>query len=76
MRGAAVLAIGLIGDGSAVDPLVKIVREDPNSENRAFAIAALGCLVDSQPLPRIPELFKNVHYRRDFGIMREVLNNL
>ena len=76
VRGAAALAIGLIGDGSAVEPLVDIARKDSDSSNRAFAIAALGCLVDRNPVPRMPQMFRNVHYREHFPIMREVLSNL
>ena len=76
VRGAAALAIGMIGDAAGVEPLVKIAREDEDSTNRAFAIAALGCLVDPEPLPRIPRLFKNLHYRRQAPIVREVMGLL
>ncbi|MHC4470256.1 MAG: HEAT repeat domain-containing protein [Planctomycetota bacterium] len=76
VRGAAALAIGLIGDEAAVAPLVKMAREDQDTGNRAFAIAALGCLIDKEPLPRIARLFENVHYRLHTPTAREALENL
>jgi hypothetical protein len=53
-----------------------MVQNDPNSENRAFAIAALGCLIDKSPTPRIPQLFANLHYRVQLPEIREILTNL
>jgi HEAT repeat protein len=76
VRGAAAIAIGLIGDNAAVDKLVKMAERDDELSNRAFAIAALGCLVDPEPLPRIGRIFANIHYREEFSIMREVLSSL
>ncbi|MHC4473155.1 MAG: HEAT repeat domain-containing protein [Planctomycetota bacterium] len=76
VRGAAAVAIGLIGDNSAVKPLLKMARDDAELANRAFAIAALGCLVDREPVPRIARIFRNVHYKKHFPIMRDVLSNL
>ncbi|MHC4471172.1 MAG: HEAT repeat domain-containing protein, partial [Planctomycetota bacterium] len=76
VRGAAAIAIGLIGGDAAVEPLVKMAREDKDPTNRAFAIAALGCLVDREPLPRTARIFRNVHYRIRFPILRQVLSIL
>jgi HEAT repeat protein len=76
VRGAAAIAIGLIGDSSAVAPLLKIVRDDTSPQNRAFAIAALGCLIDKDPVPRIPQIFMNTHFREEMGIAHDVLMNL
>ncbi|MCU0728389.1 MAG: HEAT repeat domain-containing protein, partial [Planctomycetes bacterium] len=76
VRGAAAIAVGLIGDGATVEPLRKMAQNDPNSDNRAFAIAALGCLIDKSPTPRIPQLFANLHYRVQLPEIREILTNL
>ena len=76
VRGAAAIAIGLIGDSSAVNPLLKIAKDDPENSNRAFAIAALGCLIDKDPVPRIPQLFMNIHYREELDVVTQVLANL
>jgi HEAT repeat protein len=74
VRGAAAIAIGMIGDPAAVEPLVKLAKESP--KHRAFAIAALGCLVDRSPLPRIGRILRNIHYRKASPILREVLSVL
>jgi len=78
VRGAAAIAIGLIGDASAVDKLMKIAKRDRNTSNRAFAIAALGCLIDKDAVPRLPQLFMNTNYRRikDVPVIRNSLRNL
>jgi len=76
VRGAAAVAIGLIGDSAMVDPLVKIVNGDANPDNKAFAIAALGCLIDRSSAPRLPHLFANIHYRVELPEIRDVLTNL
>ena len=76
VRGAAAMAIGLIGDEAALAPLVKMATQAPNSSNRAFAIVALGCLVDPSVLPRLPRLFTNIHYRQEITVCRDALRNL
>jgi len=76
VRGAAAIAIGLIGDGSAVDPLVEMATNDPVGANRAFAIAALGCLIDKDPVPRMPQLFENIHYRKRCKVVEDAMQNL
>jgi HEAT repeat protein len=78
VRGAAAIGIGLIGDASAVDKLLKIAKRDRNTSNRAFAIAALGCLIDKDPVPRLPQLFKNTHYRKikEMEVLHESLKSL
>jgi HEAT repeat protein len=76
VRGAAAIAIGLIGDSQAVKPLLTIARIDPDTSNRAFAIAALGCLIDKDPVPRIPQLFANIHFRHEPAAIRKALMNL
>jgi HEAT repeat protein len=76
VRGAAALAIGLINDGTAVTPLLGIVEDDTNTSNQAFAIVALGCLIDKEPVPRMPQIFANVHYRNQIDVMKEVMMNL
>jgi HEAT repeat protein len=76
VRGAAAIAIGLIGDASAVEPLVKIAKNDPVTSNRAFAIAALGCLIDKDPVPRMAQLFDTINYRERYDVVKDVLQNL
>jgi HEAT repeat protein len=76
VRGAAAIAIGLIGDGTAVDPLLEIVNDDPVTSNKAFAIAALGCLIDKDSVPRMPQLFENIHYRQRCPVVQDVMRNL
>ena len=75
-RGAAALAIGMVGDGTTVKKLVDFIQETPRNEERAFAIAALGCLIDRAPVSRISELFKNVHDRVDHRVVTEVMSIL
>ena len=76
VRGAAAIGIGLIGDSSAVQPLVAIAKGDSNASNQAFAIVALGCLIDREPVPRTAQIFTNVHYRKQIPVMKEVMMNL
>lgn len=75
-RGAAAIAIGLIGDRKAVSPLVKLATEESDNETRAFAIVALGCLVDKDVVPRIPQLFANIHYRKQIPFVRDAFMDL
>lgn len=63
VRGAAVIAIGLVGGSDAVRRLVRFIGKAEDNTDRAFAIAALGMLLDQDPVPRIPLLFRNYHYR-------------
>lgn len=78
VRGAAAIAIGLIGDASAVDKLMKVAKRDRNTSNQAFAIAALGCLIDKDAVPRLPQLFMNTNYRKinEVPEIKEALRNL
>jgi HEAT repeat protein len=78
VRGAAAIAIGLIGDASAVDKLMKVAKRDRNTSNQAFAIAALGCLIDKDAVPRLPQLFMNTHYReiKNVDVIRDAMRNL
>lgn len=76
VRGAAAIAIGRVGDASTVGPLLKIASEDPDTSNRAFAIAALGWLVDEDPVPRIPLLFAGTDPRHQPDAVRQALRNL
>ncbi|MCU0724603.1 MAG: HEAT repeat domain-containing protein [Planctomycetes bacterium] len=75
-RGAAALAIGMIGDPSAVAALAKIVRSDAPCVTRAFAVAALGALADRERFPRLPRLLAGIHHHRQARLVHEVLSNL
>jgi HEAT repeat protein len=75
-RGAAALAIGMIGDPAAAAALARIIRSDVPWVTRAFAVAALGALADRERLPRLPRLFSGLDYRRPARLVFDVMSNL
>lgn len=75
-RGAAAIALGLIGAEESIEPLIKLAGTAKDPATRAFAIVALGWIVDRDPVPRIPLLFRKINYRLDSKIFREVMRIL
>ena len=55
---------------------IEVVNDDPVTSNKAFAIAALGCLIDKDSVPRMPQLFENIHYRQRCPVVEDVMRNL
>jgi HEAT repeat protein len=70
-------AIGLIGDRSAIDPLVKLA-EGKNEKQlvRAFACVALGLLSEKTPLPWNAVVGVGLNYRSKSDAMSEILDIL
>jgi HEAT repeat protein len=62
VRGAAAIALSLLGEG-ALDQLLLLARSGDVTSDRAFAIAALGMLADPAPVPRHLTLFRGWPYR-------------
>jgi len=76
VRGAAAIAIGLVGGSDAVRRLLRFIGKAEDNTDRAFAIAALGMLLDKDPVPRIPLLFRNYNYRELPRFARQILLRL
>jgi HEAT repeat protein len=75
-RGAAALAIGMVGDATSVEKIIEAYQKGSDIPTKAFLLAGLGCLVDASTAPRIPQLFGNVHYRREYPVVRQVMSIL
>jgi HEAT repeat protein len=75
-RGAAAIALGLLGDAAGLEILAKVVESEEPPSTRAFALAAIGWIVDRDEVPRIPLLFSRFDYRRTSPIMRKVMTTL
>jgi len=69
-------ALGLIAAETSVGPLLRLADSAEDPTTRAFAIAALGWLIDQDAVPRIPLLFERYHYRQLSGMMCEVMSCL
>ena len=74
-RGAAVVAIGLIGAGKTIQQ-VKGLLSNPNANTRAFGVSALGYLADKDPAPRLPRLFGRNNFRVEFEAVKAVMGQL
>ena len=60
---AAAIAIGYVGDGGAVGPLLRVLEQsDRPPLARGFAAAALGLLADKEWLPWNAGLAEDLHY--------------
>ncbi|MCB9883000.1 MAG: HEAT repeat domain-containing protein [Planctomycetes bacterium] len=63
VHAALARAIGWIGDGRTVTPLIEAARDmDRTGEARAFAIVALGLLGDKEDMPFQAKLAQDVNY--------------
>jgi HEAT repeat protein len=75
-RGAAAIAIGLLGDDETLADLVGIAGTDDDHTTRAFAIAAIGWLCDRDEVPRLPRLFAGLYDRTIADPIRAAWTNL
>ncbi len=77
--GAATVALGYIGDRSAVEMLVDFV-ENPDKKyqnvTRAFATVALGFLGDKDDIPLLSKIHEHSNYLAQTEALREVLSIL
>jgi HEAT repeat protein len=71
VRGAAAIAIGLLGDRETLGELVTLAKESEHGSVRALAIAAIGWLADKDPVPRLPRLFHGLYDRQATAPIRE-----
>lgn len=70
-RASLAFALGLIGDPSAVEPLLSLLhRKDEPSEVRAATVAALGELLDPGPFRRLPKALSDLEGVEDPRIVR------
>jgi HEAT repeat protein len=76
VRGAAAIAIGLIGGPKTLDKLIEIATEDDIASTRAFAIAAIGWMLDRDVVPRLPRMFNGLPPHQASGPVRDALKNL
>ncbi len=79
LKGAAVQGIGLIGDAESVK-LLKPVLESSDWEQRAFATAALGYLMEPKAeyriAPRLSDLFRHHNYHVALPVVKQVQSAL
>jgi HEAT repeat protein len=69
-QAALASALGRIGDGRSIAPLVEMLEaEGLTPTSRAFAAVALGIVADSEPLPWNSRLAVNVNYRAGTGTL-------
>jgi HEAT repeat protein len=70
-------ALGLIGDGRAVEPLLAVIADDDRSPmTRGFGCVALGMLCEKQALPFNARIKMNNNYRAQVPSVAEVLDIL
>ncbi len=70
-------AIGLIGDGSSIHPLVSLINDKASSPiARGFGCVALGLLAEKTDLPWNAAVSVGINYRTQISSLREVLDIL
>lgn len=75
--GSVSQALGLIGDATAVPPLVEMARNrELPTMTRAFAIVALGMLGERASLPVLSNVCRDLNYRAQVETLNEVLSAL
>ena len=74
VQGQLIMAIGTIGDHTAIDPLVNILddRSQPLA-TRAMAAVGLGMIGDLRPLSPLARISKNYNYRASVSDLDELL---
>jgi HEAT repeat protein len=79
LKGSAVQALGLIGDGDTVKKL-KPLLESKDWDQRAFATAALGYVLEpaaeNRVSPRISSIFRHHNYRLSVPVVKAVQSTL
>ncbi|MBU0755130.1 MAG: HEAT repeat domain-containing protein, partial [Planctomycetes bacterium] len=74
---SAARALGVIGDISAISPLLKVMNDDSaNKLARAFAVVALGILGEKTDLPWYSPIRENYNYRAKVPAIEEILTLL
>ena len=74
-RAAVARALGRGGDRSAIAPLVSVLRDDTNSGlERAWAAAALGRVIEPEPLAWDHEIARGLNYSANTQSLRSVLS--
>ena len=76
VRGAAVRALGTMGEREALLALLAALDGEKDWSVRAFLIAALGHVASRDPVPRIPLLLANHPYRSLTPVQRELMGIL
>jgi HEAT repeat protein len=75
--GSTAIALGLIGDRNAIDPMVRIAgNPDVKKIGRALATVGLGIIGDKDPLPRLTRVSEDNNYRAKADFMQELLTIL
>jgi HEAT repeat protein len=75
VRGAAVIALGMIRDGNSIGKIQELTgRSDPRT--RAYALAALGCLADKDEVPAMSQLFDSANFRQKCGSIDALMHQL
>jgi len=79
LKGAAVQGLGLIGDADSIKAL-KPVLESKSWEERAFAAAALGYMMEPKleyrVAPRLSDIFRHHNYHVSLPVVKTVQGNL
>jgi HEAT repeat protein len=80
LLGAAVQGLGIIGDGDTVEKLEPLLAAGEPWATRAFATAALGFLLEPDPLrrvsPRISGIFRHHNYLVTLPLVKAVESTL
>jgi HEAT repeat protein len=74
VQGQLILAIGTIGDETAIDPLIDLLDNTNQPDaTRAMAAVGLGMIGDLLPLPKLSRLSKDYNYRATVADLDELL---
>ena len=75
VRGAAVIALGMIRDGNSIGKIQELTGR-PDARTRAYALAALGCLADKDDVPAMSQLFDSANFRAKCGSIDALMHQL
>ncbi|MCZ6786308.1 MAG: HEAT repeat domain-containing protein, partial [Planctomycetota bacterium] len=75
--GAVAQALALVGDETAVEPLLRILKDkDRKPEERAIALAALGRMADENPTPVLSRFAQHLNLYAASPTLAELLQIL
>ncbi len=75
--GSSAIALGLIGDRTAIEPMTKIAgNQQAKKIARALATVGLGIVGDKDALPRLSRVAEDNNYRAKVDFMAELLTIL